>query len=143
MLGGFNENGKVSKSVFTISLSALLLSCQPQSLRAKVKGVALLFTGTSKGWRQLADTPVTFPTCASLHGQLLAVGGMDLDNKETTAIYTYNTTANSWKITNDMVVPRYRCLVAVLPHDRLMVVGGYTMFGKTDIIEFPDIAYYA
>ena len=41
MLGGFDQNDKQSKSVFTCSLAALLQSCQPQSLVARLKILSL------------------------------------------------------------------------------------------------------
>ena len=90
-------------------------------------------------WHQLADTPVTFSTCASLQGQLLAVGGKDSDDKETTAIHMYNRTTNSWEVISHMATPRENCLVAVLPHNELMVVGGGTPDGTTDSVEIATI----
>ena len=42
----------------------------------------------------------------------------------TTAVHMYNTTTNSWEVISHMVTPRRQCLVAVLPHNELMVVGG-------------------
>ena len=122
MLGGWGQNEQ-SKSVFTCSLAALLQSCQPQSLRAQLKNLSL--ASRPKVWHQLADTPVTLSTCASLHGRLLAVGGCDSDDEETSAIQMYNTTTNSWEVISHMTTPRSQCLVAVLPHNELMVVGGY------------------
>ena len=124
MLGGFDQNDKQSKSVFTCSLAALLQSCQPQSLGAQLK--SLLLASRPKVWHQLADTPVTYSTCASLHGRLLVVGGKETDDKETTAIHMYNTTTNSWEVIGHMATPRRQCLVAVLPHNELTVVGGKT-----------------
>ena len=122
MLGGWDHNDKQSKSVFTCSLAALLLSCQPQSLGARLMNLSL--ARRHQVWHQVANTPVTFSTCASLHGQLLAVGGCDSDDKETTAIHMYNTTTNSWEVISHMTTPRYQCLVAVFAHNELMVVGG-------------------
>ena len=122
MMGGFDQNDKQSKSVIICSLAALLQSCQPQSLGPEV-------------WHQLADTPVTFSTCASLHGRLLAVGGDDSGDKQTTAIHMYNTTTNSWEVISHMATPRRRCLVAVLPQNELTVVGGVTAGGSTDFVE--------
>ena len=125
MLGGFDQNDKQSNSVFTCSLAALVQSCQTQSLGERLKTLSL--TGRPKVWHQLADTPVTLPTCASLNGELLAVGGEDSDRNESTAIHMYNTTTNSWEIISHMATPRSQCLVAVLPHNQqIMVVGGYT-----------------
>ena len=134
MLGGYDQNDKQSKSVFTCSLAALLQSCQPQSLVARLKTFSL--ASRPKVWHQLPDIPVTQSTCASLHGQLLAVGGCDYHNKITTAIHMYNTTNNSWEVISHMTTPQSQCCVAVLPHNELMVVGG---FNKTDSVEFASI----
>ena len=127
MLGGFGEGGQ-SKSVFTCSLTALLQSCQPQSLVARIKSLSL--ASKPKVWHQLADTPVTLSTCASLCGQLLAVGGKDIAGRIVTAIHTYNPATNSWEVISHMATPRTYCLVAVLPHNELMVVGGQTLDGN-------------
>ena len=137
MLGGFYHIAQQSKSVFTCSLAALLQSCQPQSLVARLKTLSL--ASRPKVWHQLADTPVTLSTCASLHGRLLAVGGEDSDGKYTTAIHMYNTTTNSWEVISHMATPRCRCSVAVLPHNELMVVGGFTADGHTDSVEIASI----
>ena len=137
MLGGFDQNEGRSKSVFTCSLAALLQSCQPQSLGARLKTLSL--ASKPKVWHQLADTPVTLSTCASLHGRLLAVGGKDSDDKETTAIHMYNTTTYSWEVISHMTTPRRHCLVAVLPHNQLLVVGGWTPGNGIDSVEIASI----
>ena len=136
MLGGFDQNDKESKSVFTCSLATLLQSCQPHSQGARL---TLSLASRPKVWHQLADTPVTFSTCASLHGRLLAVGGKDSDDEETTAIHMYNTTTNSWEVISHMTTPRCRYLVAVLPHNELMVVGGVISGYMTDSVEIASI----
>ena len=64
MLGGFYQR-KYSKSVFTCLLVALLQS-KSGSLGARMKTLSL--ASGPKVWHQLADTPVTHSTCASLHG---------------------------------------------------------------------------
>ena len=108
MLGGFDQNEKPSSSVFTCSLAALLKSCQPQSLGAQLKTLSI-----PKVWHQLADTSVTITWMTV---------GSDTDGKVKTDIHMYNTTTNSWEVISHMATPRYRCLVAVLPHNELMVV---------------------
>ena len=133
MLGGFDRNVQPAKSVSTCSLAALLQSCQPQSLGAQQR------SSGPKVWHQLADTPITFSTCASLHGQLLAVGGCNSYRKTTTAIHTYNASTNSWEVISYMAFPQCQCLVAVLPHNELMVVGGRTPGGVTDTVEIATI----
>ena len=132
MLGGWVPSGP-SKSVFTCSLATLLRSCQAQSPGGEgASYFALLARRTlslaikPQTWHKLTDTPVTLSTFASLHGQLLAVGGRDSRGKMTTAIHMYNPTTNSWEVISHMATPRTQCLVAVLPHNELMVVGSYT-----------------
>ena len=136
MLGGFGESGR-SKSVFTCSPSALLQSSQSQSLGARLKNLSL--ASRSKVWYKLADTPVILSTCASLHGQLLTVGGKDSCDKITTAIHMYNKATNSWEVISDMTTPRRRCSVAVLPHNELIVVGGVTADVETNSVEIASI----
>ena len=139
LLGGFDQNAKDSKSVFACSLAALLQPYQPQSLVTRLK---TSLASEPKVWHQLADTPLTLSTCASLHGQLLAVGGRYSDGMEKTAIYMYNPITNSWKVISHMAAPRRQCLVAVLPHNELMVAGGYTTdsdWPGTDSVEIATI----
>ena len=125
MLGGWDQSGKLSKSVFTCSLAALLQSCQCKSGSLGARMTTLSLASEPKVWHQLSDSPVTLSTCASLHGRLLAVGGMDSDKERTTAIRAYDKTTNSWEIVSHMATGRSLCLVAVFPHNELMVVGGY------------------
>ena len=127
MLGGFVKNGS-TKSVLTCSLTKLLQSC----------------SGTSSGgsvWHRITDVPVCCSTCAAVNGELVAVGGLDAKGK-TTAIHKYNPTTNSWDIISNMPTARYRCLVAVLPTNEMMVVGGviYQVI-STDKIETAEIIY--
>ena len=68
MLGGCDQRGEQSKSVFTCSLAALF-----QSLKARQRTLSL--ASRPKVRHQLGDTPVTISTCASLHGRRLSVGG--------------------------------------------------------------------
>ena len=137
MLGGRDQSDKFCNLVFTCSLAALLQSCQSRSQGSLTKTSSL--ASGPKVWHHIADTPVIRSTCASLRGQLLAVGGDDSDEKETTAIHAYNTTTNSWEIISHMATPRSSCLVAVLPHNELMVVGGFACGGSTDAVEFATI----
>ena len=139
MLGGFYRSNKSSKSVFTCSLTALLQSFQSKSGSLGPRMKTLSLASGPKVWRQLADIPVVNSVCASLHGHLVAVGGDDPDGK-TTAIHMYNTTTNSWEVISHMATPRSQCLVAVLPHNKLMVVGGFAPSGSTtDSVEIATI----
>ena len=133
MLGGVDKDGKYTKSVYTCSVTALLQSCVQSSLNAKLKRTFSV-EKVSMIWRQVADLPVICSTCESFHGRLLAIGGRD-SGKPTTAVYMYNSTTDSWEVISHMITARYDCFTAVLPDDRLMVVGGVTDHGKTVTVE--------
>ena len=129
MLGGLNKDGKYTNSVYTCSVSALLQSCVQSSLIEKVSII----------WRQVADLPVICSTCESFHGQLLAIGGRMDSGKVTTVVYMYDSTTNAWEIISHMTTGRYDCFTAVLPDNRLMVVGGLTDCGITNAVELASV----
>ena len=85
-------------------------------------------------WRRVADVPTTRSTCAAVNGQLLAVGGLDAGNRKTDAIYVYVSTTDSWDLISNMPTAQYDRLVAVLPTNEMIVVGGCTRF-KTDKVD--------
>ena len=136
MLGGTNGIYCYTKSVYTCSVSALFQSCVPSSLEAKLEKTS--FDDKASIWRRVADLPVICSTCESFHGRLLAIGGKDSE-KATTAVYMYNSTANSWEIISHMTTARYSCFTAALPDDRLMVVGGKADYYETDTVEFATV----
>ena len=120
MLGGFDKNS-YSKLALTCSLTKLLQSCGQ--------------TPSDSVWHRIADVPVYFSTCVAVKGELVAVGGMDIEHKTTMAIHKYNSITNSWDIISNIPTARYHCLVVVLPtYDVMIVVGGYT-----NIVEIASI----
>ena len=134
LLGYYMRNEP--RSVLACSIADLLQSCRSQSLGARLETLTL--------WHQVADLPLCASSCASLCGQLLAVGGSNDSFKNyTTAIHQYNPATNSWEVISHMPTARYDTLVAVLPGNKLMVVGGYkcksgTWIG-TDIVEIATV----
>ena len=79
-------------------------------------------------WHTLPKVPVYNATCAVVRGQLLAVGGkqsLEEAGKNCSVIHTYNPIEKSWAIKCNLKTPRSFCLVAALPNDKLMVVGGF------------------
>ena len=136
LVGGLCETGN-TKSVLTCSLSALVQSAKPSTFGRRLMKA---FSQTEQVWREVASLPVAGSTCASLNGQLIAVGGQDLDKiKPTNSIYAYDPTTDHWDVISTMPTARFSCLVAVLPGNQLMVVGGFTEGGYhyrlTDKIE--------
>ena len=115
LVGGCGQDGW-TRSVLTCSLNCLLQS---------------LIVGTKNHlvWFPLAYTPVFKSTCVTLNGKLLAVGGRVHQFSEprftySNSVYLYNPVTDFWEITSRFTTPRYSCLAAVLPGNKLMVVGG-------------------
>ena len=128
ILGGFKHHNR-TKSLLISSLTEVLQSCSE--------------TSSGSVWHRLTDVPVYSSTCAAINGELVAVGGEDRVHKITAAVYKYNPTTDSWEIISNMPTARCNSLVAVLPINELIVVGGYTnttaRLDRTDIIEIASI----
>jgi len=106
MLGG-NICKSPSKTAFTCSLNDLY--------------------DRSGKWDTIPNVPVYNATCATVDGQLLAVGGkksFEEGMTNSSAIYAYNPTEKSWSIKYHMKTARSFCLAAALPNNILMVIGG-------------------
>ena len=118
MLGGYDDKDK-TKSVLTCSLTELLQSS----------------SSSSSVWHRVADPPAYLSTCAAVNGQLLAVGGCDESYQSTAAIHKYDKKTNTWDHISDMSTARYCCLVAFLPTNEIMAVGGMITGRNTDKVE--------
>ena len=119
MLGGENQT-ELTHSVLTCSVSELLRSCQTQMLAGKH-----LSASANTVWQYRADTPYKASSCTILCGQLVVVGGIDENHKQTTAISAYDETTDSWKDMEAMKVTRSKALVATLPDNTMVVLGGH------------------
>jgi hypothetical protein len=121
VLGGFKEGDAVTKSVLTCSLIKLLQS------RSEILPDSV--------WYRIADIPVYQSTCAAVNGELVAVGGRDAEGMTTSSVYNYNTTTNSWNVVSNMPTARTYCLVAVLPTNEMIVVGGFTTRAYSSLVD--------
>ena len=85
-------------------------------------------TDSSNGesvWTKLANIPVRYTSSlVTLGGRVLAITSEDCNGRLTGAIHCYNKATNSWSIIGEMPTPRYHVLTAVLPTNKLVVVGG-------------------
>ena len=134
-LGGFEIPRRGKKSVYTCSVSTLLQSCNSKSQGTR----SFLPSNTASVWSKIADLPVTYSTCVSLHGRLLVVGGQDSHAIPSSALHMYDPSTNSWQVVSHMATPRYSCYAAVLPDNQLMVVGGGTVSGDIDTVEIATV----
>ena len=107
MLGGNDNKGK-TKSVLTCTLTELLQSS----------------SSSSSIWHRVADAPAYYSTCAVVYEELLAVGGCDEVVASTGAIHKYCQATNFWDQISNMPTARWSSIVAVLPTNEMMVVGG-------------------
>ena len=140
LVGGFDDSGYATKSVLTCSLRALVQSAKPATLRGRSEKA---FSQTEQVWREVASLPVTFSTCTSLNGQLIAVGGWDSDAKKSTnSVYAYDPTTDRWDVISTMPTAQHRCLVVVLPGNQLMVVGGWTGIIYSSMTDKVEVATF-
>ena len=104
-------------NMYACSVITLVQSCKKSvlaSLRKDNTGV----------WKEVAAPPVTETTCVSVHDRLLAIGGKGSNRQPTTAVHMYTPTTDSWEVISHMGTTRCKCIAAVLPNNKLMVVGG-------------------
>ena len=120
VLGGRDRANRASKSVYTCSQEALL-------------------SNQVNAWQKIADLPLSESTCVSLHGRVLAIGGVDAANQSAKSIYVYEEAVDSWKTVGEMLSKRHSCFVAVLPDNQLMVVGGVIANNQTNLVEFGSL----
>ena len=142
LAGGFQQ--QASKSVFTCSLSDLLVS-ESDSCELLLPLTDKAEEGGSKRetWRQVADLPVTHSTIATFGGDnLLAIGGLDESNVATSNIFQFDSVSDTWSELCVMKNKREMCFVAVLSEGKVMMVaGGFTRSGgKTDSVEVADVS---
>ena len=119
MLGGFGLTGRV-QSVVSCSIDTLLHS---QTWSSWLKS-RITFRSV---WSLVAKLPrYHFATAISISDQLFALGGCSSrdENACTKCIHKYNVDTNSWEYVCDMPRSVDRCLAAVLPPNKLIVVGG-------------------
>jgi len=134
--GGITEGEKGANSVFKCSLSALLKpKQQSQSFTTWLKRALYVSASEETEWHSAACLPVYWSTYATFSGQLVAVGGRGDGNKYSAAIYAYNPTVDEWDVIGHMPTARSECLATALPHNQLMVVGGFEDKGETPVVE--------
>ena len=103
--------------VFTEMGKNILYRCSLTALAQSKPKAAL--------WKQVDNQITSFSTMAVVDGQLLAIGGRDSRYVASREVLRFNTSTNAWEVIGHMTVPRSDCLTAVLPGNKLMVVGGY------------------
>ena len=122
-------------SVLSCHFSDLVQSTQSTSPSTQKRPSSSTIATHSKVWHNIPDLPVRLSTCVTVQGKVLAIGGMDKQDKRTTSIYELNTDNNEWSHKSDMNIARSDCLATALPDSNILVVGGVTDTGFTDETE--------
>ena len=117
---------------YTYSNEYSVLSCRFSDLGQSTQSTGL--------WHNIPDLPVRYSTCVTVQGKVLAIGGLDKQDKRTTSIYELNTDNNEWSHKSDMKIAKSRCLATTLPDNNILVVGGVTDTGRTDETEIATIS---
>ena len=96
----------------------------------------------------MADAPLLFSTCTTLCGQLFTFGGNTSASQNnpfpSDNVYTHDPSRNTWKLVSNLKTPQFKSLVAALPGNELMVVGGITDTGfNTDAVEMASVVQHA
>ena len=123
----------VSKTeLYVLSYVGSVFSC---SLPTLLQSSSAVQPKTTEVWQKLASVPVEDSTLTTLNGQPVAVGGHKVDFEPIETIHI-NPSVDSWHIIRRMPTAQYNCLVATLPGDTLVVIGGFTR-GRSpcDIVE--------
>ena len=107
----------------------------------------ILQSRSGEVFHPLANIPFKLPSCVSIGGQVLAIGGLQAESEQSQLIpskfaYRYDPRTDCWQQLDDpMHTPRGRCFAVALSESRLMVVGGYaiqTDVGCTNTVEFAN-----
>ena len=87
-------------------------------------------------WKEIASLPVKYSTLVVIKGHLLAVGGVSTKGDHSKDIYQYNAERDLWNVISRMNIARSHCAVALMPGNKLIVVGGNT---EEDQIELASV----
>lgn len=117
VVGGLTRNNQPLKEIFHVSMTNLVNSGAQGLSKA-------LRSGTCWG---SASVPVVYATCAVVNQQLLVLGGWD--NQPSLAMYGMNIDSqsgqvDSWSQIGKLPLARFDGMAAVLPGQRLVVIGG-------------------
>ena len=133
LLGGEDKKGNPTCAVFTCTLDSLLHSCHPPSQTPP-------HTNEAGVWQRIADVPMTYSTCTTLNGRVLAVGGEDSHGTPTADVYMYNADSDSWPLVGHMSTVRSECVVVGL-RDCIIAVGGFILSGLYTITSSVEVGY--
>lgn len=117
LTGGYDHAKHWTRSIYSCSLSALEAAAQPTASSDPP-------IETPKVWVPLTNLSISRTFCVVVQNSLLVVCGKR-DSLRTDIVWRYNLASNAWVERERLSCARSRCLVAVFPGDKLMIVGGW------------------
>ena len=132
--------GVTDYSVLSCHFSDLVQSMQSTSLSTQKRPSSSTIATHSKVWHNIPDLQVRYSTFVTVQGKVLAIGGLDKQDKTSTSIYELNTDNNEWSHKGHMKIAKWHCLATALPDNNILVVGGWTDTGRTDETEIATIS---
>ena len=117
-LGGYNSS--ILNQTFYASVDDLLHNAVPANQTTYKRGSII-----QSKWKTLSSTPTCGPAAAVLIDTLLAIGGQD-SLHESSNVYAYSPSTNSWIYVSDLPTPLSYTTAVVLSSTELLVIGGWT-----------------
>lgn len=112
LMGGYISEADSKAAVFldkayTVSLSALIQE-----------------NGKSNVWMEIPSLHLNYPTPLAYCGSLLAVGGVDKKDNDSSLICLYKPETGQWVPVGNLPAPRRKCSCEVLEDGQILVAGG-------------------
>ena len=94
-----------------------------------------------KMWHKLPDVDIYDTVLVVFNQRLLAVGGIDTEKfRSSASLYAYNVRENTWKRVSGLHSTRAEHAVVSLPHQRMLVLGGWK--GHFQFVEELEVAAF-
>ena len=123
-------------NVESINSQQMFLTCHlPYIFKQQNKK---FFNKYSGYWQRLKDLPAPHGSIVAMDGRILAIGGkssQNTANRATNTVWEFMRDLKSWKPVSHMNADRWMPIVAALPRDRILVVGGLAKWNKINSAE--------
>ena len=123
-------------NVESVNTQQMVLACPLSDVNKPVN--KKFFKKYAGYWQRLKDLPAPLGSIVAMDGRILAIGGKTSQNsstKATNSVWEYAQSSGTWSVVSHMKADRWTPIVATLPHDRLLVVGGQAKWKKINSAE--------
>ena len=125
--------------VDSVNTQSLMLTCSLSDLFKLPR--KRMFKQYPGHWQKTKDLPNPLSSIVALDGRILAVGGKSQDAPTYTvsSVWEYVPSSGAWKAVSKMNIGRWTAIVAALPRDRVIVMGGQSNWKKTNPVEIASL----